>query len=193
MPRKKDADAKIGRSKGKNRKDREMEDRSITGNRELSDEERINMFRQTFFQSALPDIPRIPGYHVCWLTTENPRDPIHARMRLGYEPIKASDIPGWKHASLKSGDWEGCIGVNEMVACKLPLHLYEAYMTENHHTQPMYEEEKLNEARHNAEEEAAQIARKPISFELEDGQAELGEGPEPLTPFAETLGEHVPD
>lgn len=191
MPRKKKTDTKLNRSEGNTRKSRATEDRALTQDRVLTDDQRLNEFRQQFFQSALPDIPSIPGYHVCWLTTENPRDSITARMRLGYEPIKGEDIPGWSGASLKSGDWEGCIGVNEMVAFKLPLHLYEAYMKENHYTQPNYEEEKLVIAQRQAEEQASQLSRRPINFELEDGQAELGQGPEPLTPFSETLGEHV--
>lgn len=173
-------------SEAESKKDRAMEDRHVTENRVLSDAERIDEFRQTFFQSALPDLPKIPGYHVCWLTTENPRDPIHGRMRLGYEPIRSSDIPGWNQASLRTGEWEGCIGVNEMVAFKLPLHLYEAYMREAHHQQPLEEEQKLSRAREEAEMAASQMARKPISFELEDGQAGLGEVPEPPS-FEDTL------
>ena len=107
---------------------------------------------------------------------------------MGYEPIKTSDIPGWGHTSMKTGEWEGCIGVNEMVAFKIPLKLYESYMRYNHHEQPLAEEEKLSAARRQAENEASQIARKPISFQLEEGQAELGEAPEPPS-FAETAGE----
>ena len=185
-------DARLNRSEGEGREDRSMVGRQMSS-RELSDQERIDEFRQTLFQSALPDIPPIRGYHVCWLTTENPRDPIHARMRLGYEPVQAEDIPGWEHSAIKSGEWEGCIGINEMLAFKLPLHLYEAYMTENHYTQPNFEEEKLNEATRRAEEEASQVARSAVTFELMDGQAEIGTGEERLIPFAENLGEHVPD
>lgn len=171
---------------GVSRKSRDAEDRRITENRELTDSERVDEFRKTFFQSALPDLPPIEGYHVCWLTTENPRDPIHGRVRLGYEPIKVADMPGWEHASLKTGEWAGMIGINEMVAFKLPLHLYEAYMREAHHEQPLLEEEALNEARRRAEEEASQMARAPISFELEEGQAGLGIAPEPPS-FEKTL------
>ena len=195
MPRrtKKTNDSRLNRDEeGEIREDRAMDDREITHNRTLTDSERLDEFRQRSFQSALPDIPSIPGYHVCWLTTENPRDSITGRMRLGYEPIKATDIPGWELASLKTGDWAGCIGINEMIAFKLPLHLYEAYMKENHYTQPNWEEEKLIQATRTAEEAASQVSRRRVTFELEDGQAEIGAGPEDLIPFAENLGEHVP-
>jgi hypothetical protein len=160
----------------------------VTENRELTDDQRLDEFRKTFFQSALPDLPKIPGYHVCWLTTTNPRDPIHGRIRLGYQAITAEDVPGWEHSTIKSGEWVGCLGVNEMLAFKLPMHLYEAYMLEAHHNQPLAEEGKLNQARENAEMEAASVARRPISFELEQGSSELGYAPEPPS-FAETLGE----
>jgi hypothetical protein len=113
-------------------------------------------------------------------------------MRLGYEPIKAVDIPGWEHAAQKSGEWAGCIGVNEMLAFKLPMDLYEAYMKEAHHTQPLAEEGKLDQARESAEAMAATMARRPISFQLEEGNADLGRAPEPPS-FAVTLGERDED
>jgi len=34
-------------------------------------------------------------------------------MRLGYELIRADEIPGFEHLGLKSGDYPGVIGVNE--------------------------------------------------------------------------------
>ena len=173
---------------GRARADRRMDDRSVTQDRKLSDDERVDEFRQQFFQSALPDLPKIEGFHVCWLTTENPRDPIHARIRQGYEPIKESDIAGWTHAALRTGEWEGCIGVNEMIAFKLPLHLYEAYMRHNHHEQPLEQEEMLNAARRQAEAEANSVAKSHVSFQVEEGTAELGKAPEP-PPFAVTAGE----
>lgn len=184
--KRKTRDARLSNDSGV-RKDRGMVDRSVTQNRVLTDDERLREFRQMSFQSALPDIPPIEGFHVCWLTTENPRDPIHGRIRLGYEPVTPTDIPGWEHAALKSGEWEGCIGVNEMVAFKLPLDLYEAYMRENHHTQPLYEEGKLDDARRNAEAQASTLANENVSFELEEGMSDLqAPVPEPAS-FEETL------
>jgi hypothetical protein len=165
-----------------------MEDRSVTQDRALSDDERVAEFRQQYFQSALPDLPKVPGYHVCWLTTENPRDPIHSRMRLGYEPITESDIPGWEHAAIKTGEWQGCIGVNEMLAFKLPLELYEQYMYINHHEQPLGEEEKLSAAIRAMESEMNQASKGAVELELEDGTAALGKAPEP-PPFARQTGE----
>lgn len=125
------------------RDERRTEDRPVTENRALSDDDRLEMFRNQLFNDALPDLPTIPGYHVCWLTTTNPRDPIHRRMQLGYEPVKPEEVPGMEYASLKTGEWAGFIGVNEMLAFKLPQSLYQAFMQEAHHDAPMREEDKL--------------------------------------------------
>ena len=189
MPAKRKTDARLNSDQSGARTDRRMEDRSVTQNRALSDDERVAEFRQQFFQSALPDLPHIPGYHVCWLTTENPRDPIHSRIRLGYEPIRDSDIPGWEHSAIKTGEWEGCIGVNEMLAFKLPLELYEQYMHFNHHEAPLSEEEKLSAAIRAMEAEMNQASKGAVELELEDGTAALGVAPEP-PPFAEQTGEN---
>mgnify|MGYP003704959851 CR=1 FL=1 len=116
-------DERLKKSAGSNRTNRAEVDRQATENREVSETERLEMFRQQLFQSALPDLPKIPGYHTVWLTTTNPRDSIQGRIRLGYEPVKPEDVPGWEYATIKTGDWQGFIGVNEMLAFKLPISL----------------------------------------------------------------------
>ena len=82
------------------RETRGQENREVTENRAVSEDDRLEMFRNQLFNDALPDLPEIPGYHQCWLTTTNPRDPIHRRMQLGYEPIKPEEVPGmgWLHS-----------------------------------------------------------------------------------------------
>jgi hypothetical protein len=162
------------RGQSDSKQGREATDRPATENRVANDQSRLDAFRNSFFSSALPDLPPIPGYHVCWLTTTNPRDPIHARVRLGYEPIKATEIQGWDHAALKGGDWSGYIGVNEMVAFKLPIHLYQMYMNEAHHVQPNEEEGKLRSV---LEVIANEAKSKGADVEVGDGSAELGRGP----------------
>jgi hypothetical protein len=146
-------------------------DRAATQDRALSDDERVEMFRQQFFQSALPDLPKLPGWHCCWLTTTNPRDSVQMRIRLGYEPIKPEEVPGWEYASIKTGEWTGFIGVNEMLAFKLPLSLYERYMTESHHDAPMREEEKLASVTDMIREQAEQAGSRVMQG---DGMAEIG-------------------
>jgi len=149
------------------RQNRELDERAQVEDRALTDEERLLMFRQSFFQDALPNLPPIPGYHTCWLTTTNPRDTIQMRTRLGYELIKADELgPAWVQESQKTGEHAGLVTINEMIAAKLPLSLYEAYMLEVHHTQPAQEQRKLTDTvdtiRREAEE---QHKAKVIEFE----------------------------
>jgi hypothetical protein len=166
------SDERLKKTADVTRVDRAAQDRPATENREVTDDERLEMFRQQFFQSSLPDLPKIPGWHMCWLTTTNPRDSIQMRIRLGYQPVKPEDIPGWEYAALKTGDWMGFIGVNEMLAFKLPMSLYEKYMLEAHHDAPMREEEKLTDT---AEFMANQASASRARLDQGDGNTELGQ------------------
>jgi hypothetical protein len=175
------SDERLKKSAGEGRESRAMVDRAVVENREISDDERVEMFRQQFFNSSLPDLPKLPGWHLCWLTTTNPRDSIQTRMRLGYQPVKPEDVPGWEYATLKTGDWAGFIGVNEMLAFKLPISLYEKYMREAHHDAPQREEDKLRET---AEFMEAQARNSKSRITMGDGSAEIGREREPVFDLA---------
>lgn len=152
--------------------DRSAEDRE-SQERDYTDEERLELFRMAMFQNQLPSLPNMPGWHPCWLTTANPRDSIQGRLRLGYQLIRPEEVPGWEHNVLTSGSYAGCIGINEMVAAKLPMRLYEMYMTEAHHNQPLAEEGKLRstlDAVRDAQGKGTQVY-------LEGGMAALGANP----------------
>jgi hypothetical protein len=165
-------DERLKKQADEGRKSRAMNDRAVTEDRELTEDERVDMFRQQLFQSSLPDLPELPGWHMCWLTTTNPRDSIQQRIRLGYEAVKPEDVPGWEYATLKTGDWEGFIGVNEMLAFKLPMSLYEKFMMEAHHDAPNREEGKLADTAKFLEEQANASGSK---VEQGDGTKGLGE------------------
>ena len=156
------------------RRSRAMDDRAVTENREISDDDRIEMFRNSFYQSALPDLPEIPGYHLCWLTTTNPRDSIQARFRLGYEQIKPEEVPGWEYATIKTGEYAGLIGVNEMIAAKLPERLYYRIMREAHHDAPLREEEKVTSDMDTMEARARSSKTRMVE---EEGMSSLREAP----------------
>ncbi len=164
------------------RQSKGADDRSLSQDRQLTDEERLDMFRSQFSQAALPDLPPIPGYHICWLTTTNPRDTIAMRARLGYEPVKPEDVPGWDHATIKTGEYAGLIAVNELLAFKLPLNLYEQYMREAHHDAPMREQEKLTANVDVLQEGARQKGADVVEF---DGMRELREPGPPVPTFAD--------
>lgn len=165
-------DERLKKSAGEGRRNRVMDDRAVTENRVLSDDERVEMFRQQFNQSALPDLPKIDGWHVCWLTTTNKSDSIQSRMRLGYEPVKPEDIPGWEYVTVKSGEYEGMIGVNEMLAFKLPQSLYERFMKEVHYNEPLRQEEKLTDTAKFLEQQAAASKSR---LDVGDGIRDLGQ------------------
>ena len=123
--------------------ERDLEERELDDERELTDDDRFAMFQDSVMDSVLPALPSMPGFHVCWLTTTNPRDTIIQRQRLGYKLIYARDVTGWQGIAMKDGAHAGVISVNEMVAAKLPIGLYNRYMREVHHTRPLSEEEKI--------------------------------------------------
>lgn len=178
-------DSRLKRTAAESRADRRAQERRTAENRELSDSERREAYRKGLYQSHLPDLPPIKGYHVCWLTTTNPKDSIAGRLRLGYELIKAAEIPGFEFANIKTGDYAGCVGINEMIAAKIPLPLFESYMTISHHEEPLEEEAAIvAEVLKQAEATGGLIGK----VKLEDGTAQLGKGPA-VPRFAEEFGE----
>jgi hypothetical protein len=170
------SDQRLRKSPDEARQDRAEENRQVTQNRAISDDDRLEIYRSQFQQAALPDLPEIDGYHTCWLTTTNPRDSIHLRTRLGYEPIKASDVPGFEYYSLKTGEYAGLIGVNEMLAFKLPLTLYERYMNESHAIAPFREQEKITSLIDSMRDQAQQQGANILEG---DGFSELRQSPRP--------------
>jgi len=156
------------------RQSRATQERAQTEDRQLSgdDSERLELFRSQFYREALPDLPPIPGYHTFWATTTNPRDTIAMRQRLGYEVIKADEIGGqWINLSPKTGsDFAGCVMVNEMLAMKIPLSLYQRFMLEAHHYEPARQQEKLTEVVDQIREEAE---RRKAKVDEEEGMKEL--------------------
>lgn len=105
--------------------------------------QRQRMLRDEFTQEALPRVPEIPGWHLCWLSTTNSYDPIHKRMRLGYVPVKVGELPGFESLKMNSGEFAGCISCNEMLLFKIPAERYLEIMDLFHHTMPAEEEEAL--------------------------------------------------
>jgi hypothetical protein len=162
---------------------RAASNRSQTQNRKATDADRMELFRQAHAQAALPDLPPIPGYHVCWLTSTNSKDSLSFRRRLGYEPIKPEEMVGFgEFATGGTGTPQaGLICVNEMVAFKLPIDVFNEYMQENHHYAPAREDEKLTDAAQQAKEALQRKTGKAV---------ELGDGIDGLTTMASI---RVPD
>ena len=109
----------------------------------VSSEERRKMWKDEWTQSALPNAPKIPGWHVCWLSTTNSYDSIDKRIRLGYVPVMADDIPGFENYRVKAGEHVGHIACNEMLLFKIPEEAYQEIMTHFHHEAPLEEANKI--------------------------------------------------
>lgn len=139
------SDARLSKQTVNTRKSRASQNRQVTEDREQTDAERLELFRASTAQAALPDIPPIPGFHVIWLASNNPRDSLAMRQRQGYTPVLPEDVKGFEFVTDKGVATDGLIRVNEMVAYKLPVSLYNLYMRENHHYKPAAEETKLTD------------------------------------------------
>ena len=138
-------DDRIKKNLSAGRENRAKEDASRRGPEDhmVSSEERRRMFRSEWLQEALPTPPEIPGFHLCWLSTTNQYDPIHKRLRMGYEPVKADEVPGFEHLKVKSGEMAGFVSCNEMTLYKMPMAIYQEVMAEMHHFAPLDEQEKI--------------------------------------------------
>ena len=75
-----------------------------------------------------PD-PR-PGMIQRWIATsiqgkETP-DNVYKRMRAGWNPRPADTVKDKRYPTINHGQWEGCIGVEGMVLCEMPLDKFHA-------------------------------------------------------------------
>ena len=127
------------------RQDRASEDATRQPPQEkfISAQERRKMWSDEWTQSALPKVPELPGWHLCWLSTTNSYDSIDKRMRLGYVPVMADELSGFQNYRVKAGEHVGQISCNEMLLFKLPMDVYQDLMTQWHYEKPREEEEKI--------------------------------------------------
>ena len=108
-----------------------------------STQERRRMWSDEWTQSALPKVPDMPGWHLCWLSTTNSYDSIDKRIRLGYVPVRADELPGFENFKVKAGEDVGFIACNEMRLYKIPMEVYQDVMLQMHHERPMEEADKI--------------------------------------------------
>jgi hypothetical protein len=142
----------------------------------VSAEERRKMWKDEWTQSALPNVPELKGYHLCWLSTSNSYDSIDKRMRLGYRPVKAEEFPGFENWRVKAGEHEGFIACNEMLLFKIPMDHYQEIMAHFHHDQPLDE---ANKIRLQAEQAAGARDRNGRNLAQVEGEG-LGEIDKPM-------------
>ena len=151
------------------RQDRASEDagRRAPEEKFISTQERRKMWSEEWTQSALPKLPSLDGWHLCWLSTTNSYDSIDKRMRLGYVPVKADELPGYEDYRVKSGEHVGYISCNEMLLFKLPMDIYQEVMTHMHHDKPREEAEKIKVQMENLQGQRDSNGRPLLSVEGE--------------------------
>lgn len=127
------------------RQDRSSEDATRQPPQEkfISAQERRKMWSDEWTQSALPKLPDLPGWHLCWLSTTNSYDSIDKRIRLGYVPVKADELPGFDNYRVKAGEHIGFVACNEMLLHKIPIDVYQDIMQQMHHELPNDEADKI--------------------------------------------------
>lgn len=124
------------------RGDRGVDDEAERGQRSTTDDEFEQMLENEFTQTALPTPPGLQGYHLVWLTTASQYDSIQKRQRLGYTPVRQSEMPGFDASNGQSlAGYDGLINCNEMVLFKIEQGRYQQMMAFFHHKKPLQEEE----------------------------------------------------
>lgn len=124
------------------RGDRGAED-SDRGTSGLSSDDEFEKFMEAeFTQTALPSPPALQGFHLVWLTTASQYDSIQKRQRLGYAPVRQSEMPGFDASNGQTlAGYDGHVTCNEMVLFKIPMSRYQQIMAFYHHKKPLEEEE----------------------------------------------------
>ena len=124
------------------RGDRGVNDEDQANPRTTNDDDFEALLENEFAQTALPTPPALQGYHLAWLTTTSQYDSIQKRQRLGYQPVRQSEMPGFDASNGQSlAGYDGLINCNEMVLFKIEQARYQQMMAFFHHKKPMQEEE----------------------------------------------------
>lgn len=118
------------------------EDYSVKSDLEMSDEEILRRFKVSLTSNIIPTAPEISGYHLCWVPvhSNNHYDTVEFRQQVGYSVVKPEEVPKFSSGANRSGEIEGTVSHNELVLMKIPNRLYQIYMKDSHHTQPLEQE-----------------------------------------------------
>jgi hypothetical protein len=123
------------------------------------------------------------GWHPCWLSTTNSYDSIDKRIRLGYVPVKADELPGYEDYRVKSGEHVGYISCNEMLLFKIPMEIFQEVMTHMHHDKPREEAEKVMVQMENLQGQRDSNGRRLMEIEGE-GIGSIDKQPSKMPIFA---------
>jgi hypothetical protein len=113
--------------------------------KDMTNAERLELFRAHMNDSILP-MPKAPeGWHYIYLSTTNQYDTIQNRKRFGYIEVRPEEVPGFdfEENTITGGAYTGCVGIKEMVLFKIEDELYQGMMKILHHEMPNAEAQKL--------------------------------------------------
>lgn len=132
----------------------------------LTDADFESLMRNEFEQTALPTPPAMPGWHLCWLTTNSQYDSLQKRHRIGYRPVLRSELSDFRPYQGQSvvSDFADYVTCNEMVLHKIPEVYYQKMMAYFHHKRPLEDVQGLT-----------QKIRDGNSQEMDQSGRELGE------------------
>ena len=119
------------------REDGEDSHRNQDASSILSPQELRRALRSDWMQQILPNAPDMPGWHTCWLSTNSRTDSIQNRERMGYTPVKKSEMAGFDAQSMRSAGFDDLVTCNEMVLYKIPANTYQLMMSTLHHDMPI--------------------------------------------------------
>lgn len=148
MSNKIDADERLRKDSGadvRGPRDAADADRILNDGLSLNSAERRKQIAQGWVNEVLPTPPNIPGFHTVWLSTTNSTDPIYRRLRMGYTPVKVSEVQGMDLYKSVGGEFDGCVACNEMLLFKVPEEVYQDIMAVFHHEKPREAEESIKE------------------------------------------------
>jgi len=108
----------------------------------FSEDDYERFLEDEFTDAALPNAPPIPGYHLLWGTTASQYDSVQRRQRMGYEPVRQSELPGFDASRGQAlAGYDGFVTCNEMILFKIQEAKYQVMMNFFHHKKPLQEEE----------------------------------------------------
>ena len=134
---------------------------------------KLAALREGWSDDILPDIEGDPNYHYCWLSTTNQSDPIYRRLRMGYELVRHDELKYLgENNRVQSGEFAGCVSINELILAKIPRELYQEIMLINHYEKPLQEEELL---RANMDSDEKDSTGRPLGEIYGEGVEKLGQ------------------
>ena len=125
--------------------------------------------RNEFVFDALPTPPKVPGWHFVWLSTTNKQDTIRKRLQMGYVLVKPEECKELVSLKMHTGEYEGLVGVNEMILAKIPEDLYQDYMLQLHSEAPDEMEEQIRDGMRNMIEMSARMSGGEPLLKIEGG------------------------